>query len=71
VAPAQVLDRGNAAAYRAAVYLLRRAANMPLASVAKRAGVSPPRVSQIQAEIERKKPDRKLKSLIERYKIKA
>ena len=70
VAPAQVLDRRNAAAYRAAVYLLRRSANIPLAEVAKRARVSPPRVSQIQAEIEQKEPDRKLRGLIDYYKVK-
>jgi REP element-mobilizing transposase RayT len=66
---AQIMDRRNAEAYKAAVYLLRRAANLPLAAVARRAGVSPGRVSQIQAEIERGTPDRTLTSLICSYKV--
>jgi len=68
---ANVLERSNADARKAAVYLLRRVANLPLALVAKRAGVSPPRVSQIQAAIERGKLDQSLKDLLERYKVKA
>ncbi len=53
VAPETVLDRrANQATYRVAVYLLRRAANLPLEEVAALAGVSPPRVSQIQRGIE-------------------
>jgi len=67
----RVLDRASGEAYKAAVYLLRRAANLPLAEVAKRAGISLPRVSQIQAEIERSKLMEPLKSLIENYKVKA
>ncbi len=52
-APETVLDRrANQATYRVAVYLLRRAANLPLEEVAALAGVSPPRVSQIQRGIE-------------------
>lgn len=58
-------------AYKAVVYLLRRAANLPLAEVAKRAGISLPRVSQIQAAIERGKLVEPLKALVERYKVKA
>ena len=68
---ANVLERSNADARKATVYLLRRVANLPLALVAKRAGVSPPRVSQIQAAIERGKLDQPLKDLFERYKVKA
>jgi REP element-mobilizing transposase RayT len=67
----RVLNRASGEAYKAAVYLLRRAANLPLAEVAKRAGISPPRVSQIQAEIERGKLAEPLKSLIDNYKVKA
>lgn len=67
----QVLDRASGEAYKAAVYLLRRAANLPLAEVAKRAGISPPRVSQIQSEIERGKLTGALKSLIDNYKVRA
>ncbi len=52
-APETVLDRrANQATYRVTVYLLRRAANLPLEEVAALAGVSPPRVSQIQRGIE-------------------
>ena len=67
----RVLDRASGEAYKATVYLLRRAANLPLAEVAKRAGISLPRVSQIQAEIERGKLTGALKGLVESYKVKA
>ena len=66
---AQILDRGNTQAYKATVYLLRRAANLPLAQVAERAGISPGRVSQIQTEIEREPLDRRLRELVEDYKV--
>lgn len=53
VAPETVLDRrASQATYRVTVYLLRRAANLPLEAVAALTGVSPPRVSQIQRGIE-------------------
>jgi transcriptional regulator with XRE-family HTH domain len=65
------MARSNVQAYKAVVYLLRRAANLPLAEVAKRAGISLPRVSQIQAAIERRKLVEPLKALVERYKVKA
>ncbi len=53
VAPETVLDRrANQAAFQVAVYLLRRAANLPLAEVAALAGVSAPRISQVQRRIE-------------------
>lgn len=68
--PNKVLDRANADAYKAAVYLLRRAANLPLAVVAKRAGISVPRVSQIQTEIEKGRLAGPLKGLIDAYKVK-
>jgi hypothetical protein len=43
-------------------------ANLPLAEVAKRAGISLPRMSQSQAEIERgKKLVKPLQELVERY----
>ncbi|MDH5537376.1 MAG: hypothetical protein OEZ08_17630, partial [Betaproteobacteria bacterium] len=67
----RVLERGSGDAFKAAVYLLRRAVNLPLAEVAKRAEVSPPRVSQIQTEIERGRLAEPLKSLIAGYKVKA
>lgn len=69
--PDKVLNRANADAYKATVYLLRRAANLPLAVVAKRAGISLPRVSQIQAEIEKGKLADPLRGLIDSYKVKA
>ena len=71
ISPERVLNRTSGEAYKAAVYLLRRAANLPLAEVAKRAGVSPPRVSQIQAEIEKGRLTGILKALIDNYKVKA
>ena len=53
VTPEAVLDRrASQETYRVAVYLLRRAANLPLSEAAALAGVSAPRVSQIQAKIE-------------------
>jgi putative transposase len=71
VTPARVLDRAGGEAFRAAVYLLRRAANLPLAEVATRAGISAPRVSQIQTQIERGAISGRLKQLLDRYKVKA
>ena len=53
VASETALDRrANQAAFQATVYLLRRAANLPLKEVAVLAGVSAPRVSQIQRKID-------------------
>ena len=53
VPPETVLDRrANQAAFRVTVYLLRRAGNLPLREVAALAGVSAPRVSQVQHGIE-------------------
>jgi len=52
--PEIILDRrANQGAFQVAVYLLRRAANLPLREVAALASVSPPRVSQIQSKIEK------------------
>lgn len=69
--PGKMLNRNHAQAYKAAVYLLRRAANQSLAVVAKRAGISPARVSQIQTEIERGGLRGPLKELADHYKVKA
>ena len=53
IAPEAVLDRRtHQAAYQVTIYLLRRAANIPLTEVATMANVSAPRVSQIQRRIE-------------------
>ena len=50
---ARTLDRKRAPeAWRVAVYLLRRACNLPLDETAAMAGVSPGRISQIQRAIE-------------------
>jgi hypothetical protein len=46
------------------------AANLLLAEVAKRAGITLPRVSQIQAEIELGKLVKPLRGLVERYRYK-
>ena len=47
-----VLSRSHHDAYQTAVYLLRRAANEPLQTVAIRFGVSPSRISKIQRTID-------------------
>ena len=69
LAPAALLRRSDAVAFRAAVYLLRRAANLPLKQVAGRFGISPPWVSRIQGRIERGETDRRLRRLLRRYNI--
>lgn len=48
----KVLDRSHPEAFKAAVYLLRRRANLTLKEVTQLSGVSTPRISQIQAEVE-------------------
>jgi len=52
-----VLQRGSGKAFKHAVYLLRRQANLPLREVARISGVSIGRVSQIQGEIELRPAD--------------
>ena len=54
---AAVLDRESAQAFRHAVYLLRRRANLSLSEVAELAGVTVGRVSQIQKALESGEPD--------------
>jgi REP element-mobilizing transposase RayT len=54
---AAVLERDSAEAFRHAVYLLRRRANLSLKEVAELAGVSIGRVSQIQTAVESAEPD--------------
>lgn len=51
-------------------YLLRRVVNEPIGKVARRAGKSAPRVSQIRAEMERTNPQGPIRMLLERYKAK-
>ena len=65
-----VLDRSCQAAFRAAVYLLRRTVNLSLREVSILAGVSTPRVSQIQRNIETSPNDDRLNALMEIYKVK-
>jgi chromosomal replication initiation ATPase DnaA len=47
-----ILNRSHRDAYQTAVYLLRRAANEPLQTVAMRFRISPSRISNIQKAIE-------------------
>lgn len=61
-----VLDRSSAEAFRHAVYLLRRRANLALQDVADMAGVSIGRVSQIQSETEARDLDERLRRCLER-----
>lgn len=70
VSPSRVLDRSHQQAYQAAVYLLRRVANLSLRELAERVGVSPGRISQIQANIEREGVKGKLVGLLQDYKVK-
>ncbi len=48
-----ILNRSHRDTYQTAVYLLRRAANEPLQTVAMRFRISPSRISNIQKAIER------------------
>ncbi|MDA2919765.1 hypothetical protein MYX76_09785 [Desulfobacterota bacterium AH_259_B03_O07] len=66
-----VINRKDAGAYKAAVYLLRRAVNLALKTVAKEFGIATTRVSKRQGEIERMdKVDLKLQKLFKEYKVK-
>jgi REP element-mobilizing transposase RayT len=67
--PHLVPERSCQPAFRAWVYLLRRAANLRLKEVAVMAGISAPRVSQIQREIEQGEADAELEQLLERYQL--
>ena len=66
----QVLDKSEVEAYGLAVFLMRRAGNLSLREVAERARVSPARISQIQAQIERGKASAKMAQVLRRYKLK-
>ena len=70
IATAHVLDRSRQRPFQAAVYLLRRAANVSLKDVASLAGVSPSRVSHIQRRIEQGEADEPLRQLLLLYKVK-
>ena len=60
IKPATVLKRQSGSAFKQAIYLLRRRANLSLADVAAVAGVSIGRVAQIQSEIESVAADERL-----------
>jgi len=66
----EVLDRRQGEAYRVAVYLMRRAGNLPLREVAERAGVSSGRISQIQTQIEAGRVSARVSALLTKYKLK-
>ncbi len=70
IAEAPLLARQDTNAYRAAAFLLRRAANLSLRKVAALFSVSPSRISRIQRDIERSVPDRITGRLLTLYKVK-
>ncbi|MFQ5846886.1 MAG: transposase [Candidatus Methylomirabilales bacterium] len=65
-----VLARSHSEAYRCAAWLLRRAANEPLAVVAQRFGVSPSRISHIQRAMESGSLTPQQRRAIRLYKVK-
>ena len=70
ISASEVLDRNHVEAYWLAAYLMRRVGNLPLGYVARRVGVSPARISQIQAKIEHGKTSRKMDAVLQHYKVK-
>lgn len=70
ISVSQVLDRRHAEAYWLAVYLMRRAGNLSLQEVAKRAGVSIARISQIQTKIEAENISKQMAKVLRTYKLK-
>ncbi len=64
-----LLLRRDPVAFRAAVYLLRRAANLPLKQVAGLFAISQPWVSRIQGRIERGDRVRGLRPLLHRFHL--
>lgn len=70
IAAQALWSRENQDAFKAGVYLLRRAGNIPLKEVAVIAGISEPRISQIQREVESRNASKTLKQLIRYYKVK-
>ena len=69
-APEVVLDRSHQSAFKAAVYLLRRACNLPLTETVRLGGVSPSRISRIQVELEKGKRLATMEALFRWYKVK-
>ncbi len=70
IAREAVLDRSHQAAFKTAVYLLRRVCNLPLADVARLGGVSASRISRIQAEAEQGGIAGNALKVLDRYKDK-
>ena len=64
ISTSEALDRGSGQAFKHAVYLLRRHANLSLREVAAMAKVSIGRVSQIQTEIESRPADAMLETCV-------
>ena len=62
--------RGHQEAFQGWMYLLRRAANLPLREVAKRGKVSPSRISKIQRAIETGEVSPTLRRLLDKCKVK-
>lgn len=62
-------SRHHQAAFQTWVYLMRRVANLNLTAAARRAGVSPGRVSQIQSAMESEERPAQLDGLLARYKV--
>lgn len=69
VAREELLTRVHQPAFQAAIYLLRRAANLPLKEVAALGGVSPSRVSHIQRAIEHGTLPVSLQRIMEHYHL--
>ena len=70
ISASQVLNRNHVEAYWLAAYLMRRVGNLPLADVARRVGVSPARISQIQTKFEHGKTSTKMDAVLKHYKVK-
>ena len=64
IKPAAALQRRSGNAFKQAVYLLRRRANLSLREVAALAGVTIGRIAQIQSEMESLPPDERLKQIV-------
>jgi prophage DNA circulation protein len=64
IKPVAALQRKSGAAFKQALYLLRRRANLSLREVAEMAGVTIGRVAQIQSELESQAPDRMLERVV-------
>jgi hypothetical protein len=66
IKPTAALERHSGPAFKQAVYLLRRRANLSLRQVADMAGVTIGRVAQIQSEIESLPKGGRLENIVSR-----